>query len=107
MIALCIAFLKSNNLFSENRVSQLLREKVKKSKFSNDELETCYSQFELKNSDDDFLGAFYQSVICIANKAARGSYYTPPELLENIKVSPNKTVLDPCCGSGGILLRIL
>ena len=107
VIALCIAFLKSNNLFSENRVSQLLREKIKKSKFSNDELESCYSQFELKNSDDDFLGAFYQSIVCIANKAARGSYYTPPGLLKNIKVSPNKTVLDPCCGSGGILLRIL
>lgn len=105
--ALCIAFLKSNNLFSENRATRLLQERTDKSSCPAEKIEKCYTSFELENNDDDFLGAFYQSIVCIANKAAFGSYYTPPELLDNIRVPPNKTIVDPCCGSGGILLRIL
>lgn len=107
VVALCIGFLKFNNLFSENKISVFLREKLNKSVCLKEKIENFYDRFDLKNYDDDFLGAFYQSIVCIANKAAYGSYYTPPELLENIKVPPNKTIIDPCCGSGGMLLRIL
>jgi len=55
----------------------------------------------------DFLGAFYQSVQTIGERSAGGSYFTPPELLQDIVVSENSSVYDPCCGSGGILMSVL
>ncbi|MBF0099436.1 MAG: N-6 DNA methylase [Desulfobacterales bacterium] len=59
------------------------------------------------NKNDDFIGAFYQSIQSISAKSKRGVYYTPASLLETIKIPIGKTVLDPCCGSGGILMKTL
>ncbi|HPG30275.1 MAG TPA: N-6 DNA methylase, partial [bacterium] len=68
----------------------------------------CFSDnLDIPNINDDFIGAFYQSVQGIAEKSKTGSYYTPRRLLDGISVPNNKTVLDPCCGSGGILMKIL
>jgi type I restriction-modification system DNA methylase subunit len=66
-----------------------------------------YAQYRIPNLDDDILGAFYQSIQSVAWKSSRGSYYTPAELLKDITIAPDKTVLDPCCGSGGLLLNVL
>ena len=66
-----------------------------------------YNKYEIPNLDDDILGAFYQSVQSISQKSNSGSYYTPSTLLSEIIIPADKTILDPCCGSGGILLNIL
>jgi type I restriction-modification system DNA methylase subunit len=70
-------------------------------------IQNLFFDFDIPNEDDDILGAFYQSIQNIAQKSNAGSYYTPVELLATIKIPYNKTILDPCCGSGGILLGIL
>ncbi|MCL2293407.1 MAG: N-6 DNA methylase [Spirochaetes bacterium] len=70
-------------------------------------IKNFFNGYEVPLFDDDILGAFYQSVQNISEKSKRGSYYTPAVLLNEIKIPLDKTVLDPCCGSGSILLNIL
>lgn len=107
VIALMISMLKSNNLFIEGTIiyKKVLTwiEKIN----SNMSKLSAFSDFKIVNMNDDFIGAFYQSIQSIAAKSVIGSYYTPSELLTTIKVSKDKCVIDPCCGSGGILLKIL
>ena len=69
--------------------------------------ENIFKDFIIENKDDDILGAFYQSVQTIANKSKNGSFFTPSALLSSIKIPENAKVLDPCCGSGGILIRTI
>ena len=66
-----------------------------------------FKNFHIENNNDDILGAFYQSVQSIACKSKDGSFYTPAELLASIKIPPEAKVLDPCCGSGSILINTL
>jgi len=70
-------------------------------------VKNLFFDFEIENKDDDLLGAFYQSVQNISRRSNTGSYYTPSCLLKGIKIKPDCSVLDPCCGSGGILLNVL
>jgi len=113
VLALSFAILRSNKLIDTNwkinkasKLDTLLSEWIKKSP-NPSKINKLYIQYEIPNFDDDILGAFYQSVQNISQKSSSGSYYTPSELLKDIKIPVNKTVLDPCCGSGGILLNIL
>lgn len=66
-----------------------------------------FQNFHIKNANDDILGAFYQSVQTIARKSKDGSFYTPSEILNSIKIPVDAKVLDPCCGSGSILINTL
>lgn len=68
---------------------------------------TLFAGFAIPAAGEDFLGAFYQSLQSVAAKSKRGAYYTPPALLKGIRISAGRKVLDPCCGSGGILLKVL
>jgi predicted RNA methylase len=72
-----------------------------------DQVLACYADCEIPDAGDDLLGAFYQSVQETAHKSKHGSYYTPAVLASDIRISPDKTVLDPCCGSGRILCQVL
>ncbi|HOE15717.1 MAG TPA: N-6 DNA methylase [Candidatus Paceibacterota bacterium] len=107
VIALIITMLKSNNLFIEGSlIYKNVLIWIEEIKCSLDEL-SLFSDFTIFNSNDDFIGAFYQSIQSISTKSLYGAYYTPSELLTSIKVESNKKIIDPCCGSGGILLKIL
>lgn len=66
-----------------------------------------FQSFNIKNKNDDILGAFYQSVQSISCKSKAGAFYTPAEILTSIKIPVNAKVLDPCCGSGSILINTL
>jgi len=111
--ALAFAILRTNNFFNMNwqpnagtKLDTLFSQWIKKS--SNPEtIKTFFLKYEIPNYNDDILGAFYQSIQSVSQKSNIGSYYTPKELLREIKIPPNKTILDPCCGSGNILLNIL
>jgi type I restriction-modification system DNA methylase subunit len=113
VLALSIALLRSNNLIKKNwhdssfsKLDALLSDWIAKSARQGI-VEQLYAKYEIPNLDDDILGAFYQSIQSVSQKSNIGSYYTPSELLKEIQVNPNKTILDPCCGSGGILLNVL
>ena len=113
VLALSLALLRSNKLIEKkwqgNKCSKgdsLLSEWITRS--SNEStVRQLYDQYEIPNFDDDILGAFYQSIQNVSQKSNTGSYYTPAELLKEICVNSDKTILDPCCGSGGILLNVL
>lgn len=66
-----------------------------------------FQSFNIENKNDDILGAFYQSVQSISCKSKAGAFYTPAEILTSIKIPVNAKVLDPCCGSGSILINTL
>ena len=55
----------------------------------------------------DILGLLYQSLLSEGHKSQKGSYYTPPEIVEAIcreYAQRSAKFLDPCCGSGQFLL---
>ena len=113
ILALSFALLRSNNLIDANwkinnhsKIDTLLSSWFAKSR-KPETIRQLYSRYEIQNFNDDILGAFYQSIQSISRKSKIGSYYTPSELLREITVNPDKTILDPCCGSGGILLNVL
>jgi type I restriction-modification system DNA methylase subunit len=113
VLALSFALLRSNNLIDidwksndHSKIDTFLSSWIANSR-NVEIIAQLYSRYDIPNLNDDILGAFYQSIQSIARKSKIGSYYTPSELLREITVSPDKTVLDPCCGSGGILLNVL
>lgn len=66
-----------------------------------------FNNFHIENKNDDILGAFYQSIQSISSKSKDGSFYTPAEILTSITIPESAKVLDPCCGSGSILINTL
>lgn len=114
VLSLAISVLKSNSLIGDEwennpntRLESIIKEWAELHQANIETIKTSFILFNIKNEDDDLIGAFYQSIQSIAQKSILGSYYTPAELLADIHVSSDKIVLDPCCGSGGILLKIL
>jgi len=107
VIALAITMLKTNNLFIEDTVVYKKITTWIEEINSNLSKLSIFSNFKIINMDDDFIGAFYQSIQSISAKSVTGSYYTPSELLTTLKVENNKRIIDPCCGSGSILLNVL
>jgi type I restriction-modification system DNA methylase subunit len=112
ILALVFAILYSNNIIdkkwqpnSRSKTDALLSDWMKNS--DQERIKNFYSGYDVPNFDDDIIGAFYQSIQNISQRSNTGSYYTPSELLKDITVEPTKIVLDPCCGSGGLLLNIL
>jgi predicted RNA methylase len=112
ILALVFAILRSNNIIEKNwRPNSRSKTDILLSNWINNTtwefVKNLYLEYDIPSFDDDIIGAFYQSVQSISRKSNTGSYYTPPELLKGITADPAKTILDPCCGSGGILLNIL
>jgi 16S rRNA G966 N2-methylase RsmD len=63
--------------------------------------------YTLPHNSTDLLGFIYQATLKEGYKNRYGSYYTPPLIIETIKqkiTTENKTILDPCCGTGSFLL---
>jgi type I restriction-modification system DNA methylase subunit len=113
VLALSFALLRSNKFIPRNwetntnsKIDSLLSSWIANIK-KPDVIRNFYNNAEIENTDDDFLGAFYQSIQSISQRSNKGSYYTPHHLLQGIGVNTKKKILDPCCGSGGILLKIL
>lgn len=68
-------------------------------------LELEYVPFE------DTLGLLYLSLMEFSERRRGGRYYTPQKLTDNavetLDISGRTCFLDPCCGSGNFLLRLL
>ena len=110
VLALSIAMLNSNGLLTHStqasRLDNLIESWLAESGNSF-AVKKLFSKYYISNQNDDLLGAFYQSIQSISQKSSVGAYYTPKELLGSIKIKHDKTILDPCCGSGGIFLNTL
>lgn len=66
-----------------------------------------YNFNEIKKSD--VIGRIYEKLIPKEKRKSLGQYYTPPKIidliLEMTVKKDNDKILDPCCGSGGFLIR--
>lgn len=90
----------NNNLYDEKSEIYLKINKI----YSGNNI---FKNFHIENKNDDILGAFYQSIQSISSKSKDGSFYTPAEILTSITIPESAKVLDPCCGSGSILINTL
>lgn len=73
-----------------------------------------FSRYRLRNEDfqfSDLLGSAYEFLInMFAESAGKkgGDFYTPRDVIRLmvriLKPAPGKSVYDPCCGSGGMLI---
>lgn len=115
VISLIICQLKTNNLLNDDwitnpktRIEIDCKRWIDESEGkSPEQIISIFSGIDIPYEGDDFLGTFYQSAQCLGEKASKGSFYTPTNLLSDIKIEKNKSVYDPCCGSGNILLNII
>lgn len=63
---------------------------------------------------EDILGLLYISLKNVGNRKATGSYYTPTKIVKKLckrlfsmnDISSEKTVFDPCCGTGNFILQL-
>lgn len=60
------------------------------------------------DTDNDFLGCLYMSLLSIGNKDKNGIFYTPfsvvQKIMKIITIKENSKILDPGCGSGNFLI---
>lgn len=62
---------------------------------------------KIPETEPDFMGVVYESMRTVGEKSRLGAFFTPAYLIEDIEVETNATVLDPCSGTGTILLHVL
>jgi type I restriction-modification system DNA methylase subunit len=64
---------------------------------------------DFSNISKDILGKAYEQHISREERKELGQFYTPDfvidYILDRVPISPDKTILDPACGSGGFLIR--
>ncbi len=63
-----------------------------------------FNQIDFPQDEVDFLGSIYESLRALNEKSTLGAFFTPQELIADIDVPLNATVLDPCGGTGTCLL---
>jgi 16S rRNA G966 N2-methylase RsmD len=68
-----------------------------------------FAQFDdfIFTYEADFLGATYESLRTVSDKSRLGAFFTPTHIICDIQIPTDQTVLDPCSGTGTILLNIL
>lgn len=109
MINLCFILFKENDLINEKYESKnkYIRQFIEEYKNEvNDEISVLF----VPKDERDILGLIYQSLKLEGEKNILGSYYTPEyvveDLLSDVKGYCDKTILDPCCGTGSFLLNL-
>jgi tRNA1(Val) A37 N6-methylase TrmN6 len=78
-----------------------------KSQVNANDLFVMFDEVEFPENEVDFLGSVYESLRTIGEKSHFGAFFTPAELVSDIEVQNDKSILDPCAGTGSILLSIL
>lgn len=71
------------------------------------DLYKALSDFKLPEDEIDFLGAVYESMRSLGEKSMFGAFFTPAHLVNDLKLPSSTCILDPCSGTGTILLSIL
>ncbi len=65
------------------------------------------SGFQIPTDEPDFLGAVYESMRNLGEKSKLGAFFTPAFLVNDLQLPLSSRVLDPCSGTGTILLSII
>ncbi len=124
MLALCLSALEQKKLIAlsyPSKSSKTFKISAKNAAFSTflsewaatrkvDELANILhetAQFKLPENETDFLGAVYESMRNLGEKSRLGAFFTPPSLVNDLNITSCAKVLDPCSGTGTILLSII
>lgn len=125
LLLLSLSLLKTRGLILNNDLSKCIG--IQELKFKNDNVKRAiegwisdYGNIALNEYSkilsaslvphEDLLGVVYQSLLAEGDKARRGSYYTPTEVVNLIigqykdELTGQTLILDPCCGTGQFLL---
>lgn len=117
-IATCTDCLKQydSGAFTENVYLYLVKDLISQDAFTKTIPESYPELFQVQytyEDREDILGFLYISLKNIGTRKATGSYYTPTkvvkklcETLFSINETKDKTVFDPCCGTGNFLLQL-
>lgn len=72
----------------------------------------CNYQIEYEQNED-ILGLLYLSLRNLRDRKSTGAYYTPTKIVKTLCANlfsqfnyKNKSVLDPCCGTGNFILQL-
>ena len=123
MFVLCLLALEQKGLISFNPAEKSAFKNIKSDNpaFSNflsdwadqfnaeeiNELFDAIRIFTVPDNEPDFLGAVYESMRNLGEKSKLGAFFTPSALVNDLKIPSNAKVLDPCSGTGTILLSII
>ena len=66
-----------------------------------------FSTINFPEDEVDFLGSTYESLRTIKEKSNYGAFFTPRQIISDIDIPTDASVLDPCAGTGTFLLSII
>lgn len=78
--------------------------------FVADKIRSLYrdlSGLKIPEKEPDFMGVVYESMRTLGEKSRLGAFFTPSFLVADLGIPTDATVLDPCSGTGTILLHVL
>ena len=70
----------------------------------------CFPDVEWPSNERDAVGIIYQHILTEGEKNKKGSYYTPEKIIKKLVEGEkfgDKTICDPCCGSGSFLIYLI
>lgn len=103
----------SNEALKEGQnIAKLLSDKINPAIKDADSLvKKILSQYNLEDTNDDFLGFLYQLLQNQHGRKSDGQFYTPKSVVQqilkqvNINILKDKIIMDPACGSGQFLIE--
>ena len=112
LLALGTCLLKKAGIWQKPHVMAALQEFMENMVLSEPEAENliydCLDHEPFPEDEFDLPGFVYQCLLPEGEKNMAGSYYTPPAVARNIvkdfDFSHGELFLDPCCGSGAMLI---
>ncbi len=120
MLAFCLTRLRQRGLLRVRTRGEQLELKTENSGFTaflSDWTSTCTGVAGLMRGmhdlnlnaaeSGDFAGAVYEYLRPLGEKSRFGAFFTPARLVEGVELTPGETVLDPCAGTGTLLLSII
>ena len=94
----------------------LIQDVINNFGYSSDFTDKYFDLLDVKLIDEpneDILGLLYISLKNLGDRKSKGAYYTPTSIVKKLIASvfdnvdcKNKSVLDPCCGTGNFILQL-
>ncbi|MBO5447440.1 N-6 DNA methylase [bacterium] len=94
----------------------LIQDVINNFGYSSDFIDKYFDLLDVKLIDEpneDILGLLYISLKNLGDRKSKGAYYTPTSIVKKLIASvfdnvdcKNKSVLDPCCGTGNFILQL-
>lgn len=118
--AICLILLENKNLITCNLIKNKINIFCTNQTFQNfindwykqdkKNISKLYAEFKSINFPDnalDFAGYIYESIRSVADKSQSGAYFTPSRITKEIIIPSDEYVIDPCSGTGSLILNIV